>query len=572
SLSLSLSQGFCFIFSSMGDIPRQSPTPGFFSPERGIYRSKHRPAALPQDPFMDLVSYVFSFPHQGVTALVDSRSGASIAYAELRGIVRSLAAGLSRVGITSKDVVLVMLPNSILFPVVFLGVLSVGAVFSTMNPLSSREEITKQMSLCRFTLIFTVPDNVAKLGGLGVKIVTVPEEPKFDAHKFVLFNNLISSDPNDASMPVIRQTDTAAILFSSGTTGASKGVVLTHRNLIATVELFVRVEASQYSSESWRNVYLTAIPMFHVYGLSLFSMGLLSLGSTIVVMSKFDVEEAVRAIDAFKVTHFPSVPPIMTALIRANGATGCRLQSLVQVSCGAAPIAPKAIHDFLKAFPHVDFIQGYGLTESAAVGTRGFNTTNCKRHISVGLLAPNMQAKIIDLETGSCLPPGTSGELLLHGAAIMKAETCIVVVTITRISTLYFLCHQFQISTSNRDIAYFDGDGYLYILDRLKETIKYKGFQIAPADLEALLIAHPDIADVAVTAAKNEEAGEIPVAFVVTRSGSKLTSTDVIEFVAKQVTPYKKVREVVFVNSIPRSPAGKTLRRQLRDNLAASRM
>ncbi|CAD5196290.1 unnamed protein product [Musa acuminata subsp. malaccensis] len=339
-----------------------------------------------------------------------------------------------------------------------------------------------------------------------------------------------------------------------------------HRNLIATVELFVRLEASLYSSEIWRNVYLTAIPMFHVYGLSLFSMGLLSLGSTIVVMRKFDVEEAVRAIDAFKVTHFPTVPPILTTLIRAKGATGCRLQSLVQVSCRAAPIAPKTIHDFLKAFPHVDFIQGYGLTESAAVGTCGFNTTNCKRHISVGLLAPNMQAKIIDLETGSCLPPGTSGELLLHGSAIMKAETCIVVVTIARISPLYFLCHQ--------DIAYFDGDGYLYILDRLKETIKYKGFQIAPADLEALLIAHPDIVDVAVTAKalQNEEAGEIPVAFVVTRSGSKRSSTDVIEFVAKQVTPYKKVREVVFVSSIPRSPAGKTLRRKLRDTLAASRM
>ncbi|CAD5195526.1 unnamed protein product [Musa acuminata subsp. malaccensis] len=553
----------------MEAIPRQSPTSGFFSPETGIYRSKHRPAALPQDPFVDLVSYVFSFPHQGVTALVDSRSGASIAYAELRGMVRSLAAGLSRDGITSKDVVLVMIPNSILFPVVFLGVLSVGAVFSTMNPLSSAEEIKKQMSLCRFTFIFTVPSNVAKLGGLGVKIVTVPEEPEFDAHKFVLFNSLISSDPNDAPRPVIRQTDAAAILFSSGTTGASKGVVLTHRNLIATVELFVRSEASLYGSESWRNVYLTAIPMFHVYGLSLFSMGLLSLGSTIVVMRKFDVEETVRAIDAFKVTHFPAVPPIMTALIRAKGATGCRLQSLVQVSCGAAPIAPKTIHDFLKAFPHVDFIQGYGLTESAAVGTRGFNTINCRRHISVGLLAPNMQAKIIDLETGSCLPPGTSGELLLHGAAIMKGKLENSYLNDDN-ATSSAIIKDGWLKTG--DIAYFDGDGYLYISDRLKETIKYKGFQIAPADLEALLNAHPDIVDAAVTAAKNEEAGEIPVAFVVTRSGSKLSSTDVIEFVAKQVTPYKKVREVIFVNSIPRSPAGKTLRRELRDTLAASRM
>ncbi|WOL09518.1 4-coumarate--CoA ligase-like 6 [Canna indica] len=537
------------------------PSPAFFSPDSGIYHSKHSPVSLPHT---DLVSYIFSHAHGGVTALVDARTGSSIAYADLRRMVSSLASGLKRIGITGNDVVLVMLPNSVLFPIIVLGVISAGAVFSSMNPLSSQEEIKKQMKQCRASLIMTASDNVPKVRRLGVRIVAVPDESKFDAGKFALFKNLISTNPDvDAPRSVIRQTDTAAILFSSGTTGASKGVILTHGNLIAAVGLFVRFECSQYDRESWRDVYLAAIPMFHVYGLALFSMGLLSVGSTIVVMRRFDAEEAVRLIDGYKVTHFPVVPPIMASLVRAKRTTGSRLQSLIQVSSGAAPVSQKSVDDFLGAYPHVDFIQGYGLTESAAVGARGFNTLTFRKNKSVGLLAPNMKAKIIDIETGLCLPPGSSGELLLQGPGIMKGYLN------DENATSSTIVEDGWLKTG--DIAYFDQDGYLYIIDRLKETIKYKGFQISPADLEAIMITHPEVADVAVTSAKNEEAGEVPVAFIVRSSGSNLSAKDVMEFVAKQVAPYKKVRKVVFVNSIPRSAAGKILRRELRGD-STSRM
>ncbi|KAA8521211.1 hypothetical protein F0562_011882 [Nyssa sinensis] len=164
-------------------------------------------------------------------------------------------------------------------------------------------------------------------------------------------------------------------MYSSGTTGASKGVVLTHRNLIAMIELFVRFEASQYDYLSLENVYLAVLPMFHIYGLSLFVMGLLSLGSAIVVMRKFDANEMVKAIDRYRVTHFPVVPPLLMALTaRAKGVSRSSLQSLKQISCGAAPLSRKSIEEFVQTLPHVDFIQGYGMTESTAVGTRGFNT------------------------------------------------------------------------------------------------------------------------------------------------------------------------------------------------------
>jgi 4-coumarate--CoA ligase len=155
----------------------------------------------------------------------------------------------------------------------------------------------------------------------------------------------------------VGQDDAAAILYSSGTGGRSKSVVLMHRNLIATTELFVRFEASQYTQPACDNVYLAALPMFHVYGLSLFAMGLLSLGSAVVVMKRFDAAEVIKAINRYKVTHLPLVPPIMVALVAAAKTVALPLDSLVQVSSGAAPLSGKLIQDFVKTFPHVDFIQ-----------------------------------------------------------------------------------------------------------------------------------------------------------------------------------------------------------------------
>ncbi|KAG0498618.1 hypothetical protein HPP92_003309 [Vanilla planifolia] len=538
--------------------------PSWFSPETGIYSSRHPPRSLPQDPFQDLVSFLFSRPHRGETALVDSLSGISISYPDLLSMVESLASGLHDIGVSPGQVVLVLLPNSVLLPVILLGVLTVGAVITTMNPLSSPNEIKKQTDNLHLALVFSSSEKVGNLGDLGVPVVAVPNNLDYDSTEYPVFHKISSGNRHLAWRPVIRQSDTAAILFSSGTSGSSKGVVLTHRNLIAMVELFVQFEASQYKKKSWEDVYLAAIPMFHVYGLSLFSIGLLSLGSTVVVMRRFDAREATRVINKYRVTHFPVVPPIMVALIRAKDCHGYDLSSLKQASSGAAPLRKQLIQEFLLRFPHVDFIQGYGMTESTAVGTRGFNTETCKNYTSVGLLAPNMEAKVIDWEMGISLPPGKSGELWLRGPAVMKGYLNDVKESESVIDKDGWF--------KTGDIGYFDQDGYLFILDRLKDTIKYKGFQIAPADLEALLISHAEILDAAVTSAFDEEAGEIPVAFVVRKLGSNLCSNAIMEFVAKQVAPYKKVRRVVFVQSIPRSPAGKILRRVLRSSFGASKM
>ncbi|KAL5798613.1 hypothetical protein ACOSQ2_003433 [Xanthoceras sorbifolium] len=540
--------------------------PDWYSPETGICNSKHPSIELPTQTFLNVVSHIFSRQHSGISALIDSSSGYSLSYAELFPLVKSMASGLHRRGISQGDVVLLLLPNSIYYPIIFMAVLYLGAIVTTMNPLSSVSEIKKQVTDCNVNLAFTIYQHVEKLKALGISVITVPENVDTDSKqvKFSAFYELISGNFDFVTETVTRQQDTAAIMYSSGTTGASKGAVLTHRNFIAVVELFVRFEASQYEYLSSENVYLAVLPMFHIYGLSLLVLGLLSLGSSIVVMRKFELNEMVRMIERYRVTHLPVVPPILMALTKgAKGMCGNSLKSLKQVSSGAAPLSRKIIEDFVQAFQHVDLIQGYGMTESTAVGTRGFNTKHFCKYSSIGLLAPNTQAKVINWDNGVCLPPGCSGELWLRGPAIMKEYMNKPEATMSTIDNDGWL--------HTGDIVYFDQDGYLYIVDRIKEIIKYKGFQIAPADLEAVLICHPEILDVAVTAAMDEESGEIPVAFVVRRHGSSLTQDAVIHYLAQKVAPYKKVKKVVFTHLIPKSAAGKILRREL-PKLLSSRL
>ncbi|XP_021273868.1 4-coumarate--CoA ligase-like 6 isoform X5 [Herrania umbratica] len=490
--------------------PSESKTtrfPDWYSPETGIYSSKHSSVSLPTDCFLDIVSFIFSHQHDGVTALIDSSSGYSISYSKLLPLIQSMASGLHHLGVSQGDVVLLLLPNSVYFPIIFLSVLYLGAIVTAMNPLASMLEIKKQIADSGVRFAFTLLDKVDKLKNLGVHAIGVPENLNLDSEKtdFLLFHKLIEGQFDKAPRPVIRQQDTAAIMNSSG---------------------------------------------------------LLSLGTSIVVMRRFNATEMVNVIDKYGVTHFPVVPPILTTLtMRAKGVRENSFKSLKQVSCGAASLTRKAIEDFVQAVPHVDFIQGYGMTESTAVGNRGFNNEKHHKYSSVGLLAPNMQAKVVDWNSGSSLPPGSYGELWLRGPGIMQGYLNNVEATRMTIDKDGWL--------RTGDIVCFDEDGYMYVSDRLKEIIKYKGYQIAPADLEAILISHPEILDSAVIPAIDEVAGEIPVAFVVRRQGSTLTQGAVMDFVAKQVAPYKKVRKVVFTKSIPKSAAGKTLRRELRNFLSS---
>jgi 4-coumarate--CoA ligase len=332
----------------------------WYSPDTGIYYSKYPYIKLPSDPFLDVVSFLFSHQHNGVSALIDSSSGSSFSYPQLYSLVKSMASGLHNMGISQADVVFILLPNSIYYPIVFMGLLYLGAIVTPMNPLSTELEIKKRITDCKACLAFTVSGKVETLKALGIPAIGVPENVNLGSKQtsFSAFYKLISGSFDLPPRPVIKQQDTAAIMYSSGTTGMSKGVVLTHGNFIAMLELFVHFEASQYTYSSLDSVFLAVVPMFHIYGQALFVLGLFSLGSSIVVMRKYDLNEVMKAIDRYKVTHFPVVPPIMAALTRiTKDVGGSSLKSLKQVSCGAAPLSRKIIDDFVQALPHVDFIQ-----------------------------------------------------------------------------------------------------------------------------------------------------------------------------------------------------------------------
>ncbi|GAB2285868.1 hypothetical protein Dimus_020304 [Dionaea muscipula] len=371
--------------------------PSWYSSETGIYSSKHSPIQLPKDPKLDVVSHIFGHlrHHHSHSALIDSSSGSSISYSQIIPLVESIAFGLGQMGISKGDVVLILLPNSIYFPVVFLGVLYLGAAASPMNPLSSPSEIKRQTLDTHASMAFATPQTAGKLRAFGIRAIEVPDDmmrATDETNNFSEFYRLISHGVEAAVSGFgATQADVAAIMYSSGTTGRSKG------------------------ENSRENVYLAALPMFHIYGLSLFVMGLLSLDTSVVVMWKFGINDAVTAIDRYNVTHFPLVSPMLVAFtIKAKSLGGGSLGSLRQVSCGAAATSWRAIEDFLHILPHVDFIQGYGMTESTAVGTRGFNTGMFRKYTSVGLLAPNMQARVVDCRTGSFMRPGETGELWLR--------------------------------------------------------------------------------------------------------------------------------------------------------------
>jgi OPC-8:0 CoA ligase-1 len=523
---------------------------------KGTYYSKRKPLSFPQDKYLDLPTFVSSRPHTGRTALIDSASGETITFPQLWRSVKSLAAGLAELGIRKSDVVLLLSPNSIHFPIICMAILSIGAVVTTTNPLNTAAEIAKQARDSAAVLAFTTPSLVAKLEATQLPILLISSsssELGFQNGQnciSTLHNLIMASNPADAPSVKIGQDDTATLLYSSGTTGTSKGVISTHRNLISMVCILLsRLRMNR------RYVHLCTIPMFHAYGLAAFACGLLGSGSPIVVLSKFDVMEMLGAVEKYRVTDLRIVPPILLALTKTNVASKFDLRSLHIVTCGAAPLSKESAEEFVSRFPTVTLMQGYGMTETTSVGAYLDSEEESRHYGSVGMLAPNTEAKIIDPDYGTPLPPNKRGELWLRGPIVMKGYLNNPEATTSALDVDGWL--------QTGDLCYIDDDGYIFIVDRLKELIKCNGYQVAPAELEALLLSHPEIAGAAVIPFPNKEAGEVPMAYVVRKLGSTLSETDVIDFVAHQVAPYKKVRRVAFVSVIPKTAAGKILRKDL---------
>nr|WQG15641.1 4-coumarate:coA ligase 2a [Euphorbia maculata] len=534
-----------------------------FCRSTSVFHSKRQPIPVPANDSLDITTFISSQAHHGKTAFIDAASGRHLSFVDLWKAVDSVASSLSDFGVRKGDVIMLLSPNSIFFPVVCLSVMSLGAIITTTNPLNTPREIGKQIADSKPVLAFTTPELVSKIreASANLPIILIDDDgrgfagDKSRSRIVAGLSEMMRKEPKASWIKErINIDDTATLLYSSGTTGESKGVVSSHRNLIAMVQIVIGRVSDKSGGDK---KFICTVPMFHIYGLAAFATGILASGSTIIVLSKFEMQEMFSAIERYRATDLPVVPPILIAMI--NGADQIKakydISSLSTLLSGGAPLSKEVIEGFVEKYPTMTIRQGYGLTESTAMGASTDALEESRRYGTAGLLSPSMEAKIVNPETGEALSVNQTGELWLRGATVMKGYFSNPEATSNTITSEGWL--------RTGDLCYIDEDGYIFVVDRLKELIKYKGYQVPPAELEALLLTHPEISDAAVIPFPDKEAGQVPMAYVVRNTGSNLSETDVMDFIAKQVAPYKRVRRVAFVSAIPKNPSGKILRKDL---------
>lgn len=395
-----------------------------FCESNSIFYSKRKPIPLPQNHSVDVTTFISSRAHSGRIAFVDASTGRHLTFHELWRAVDSVASCLSDMGIRKGHVIMLLSPNSIFFPVVCLAVMSLGAIITTTNPLNTAREIAKQVADSKPVLAFTTKQLAPKLAGAALPIVLVDDAEQHhrrDAKFVTSLDEMMRKEPSGSRVKDrVNQDDTATLLYSSGTTGASKGVVSTHKNLIAMVQTVL----SRFGLEDGEQKYICTVPMFHIYGLAAFATGLLASGSTIVVLSKFEMHDMLSAIEKYRATYLPLVPPILIALVNNADRIKAKydLSSLSSVLSGGAPLSKEVIEGFVDKYPRVKILQGYGLTESAGVGASTDSLEESRRYGTAGLLSPSMEAKIVDPDSGEALPVNRTGELWLRGPTIMKGR------------------------------------------------------------------------------------------------------------------------------------------------------
>jgi acyl-CoA synthetase (AMP-forming)/AMP-acid ligase II len=517
-----------------------------------MIRSPFPDVEIPDMSFTDFVLARAS--EQGdKAALIDGPSGRAITYSELVVSVRGLAAGLAARGFAKGDVFAHLAPNLPEYAVAFHGVASAGGVNTTANPLLTEDEVAKQLVDSGARLLVTVPELLEKATAAAARSGVQEIFVYGDAAGAKPFASLVQTGGGPPSVSIDPAEDLIALPYSSGTTGFQKGVMLTHRNLVANIAQCTHPDATDKSDDELAAERAIAVlPFFHIYGLVVLMNIPLFRGATVVTMPRFDLAGFLRAIQDYRITRAWVVPPIVLALAKHPLVDEYDVSSLEYMNSGAAPLSAELEVACGKRLGcHMQ--QGYGLTETSPTTHWVTDKLAGTMPGSIGPAVPNTECRIVDIATEQDVPAGGSGELWIRGPQVMKGYLNNPQATAHAIDDDGWF--------HSGDVARLDEDGSLWIVDRIKELIKYKGYQIAPAELEALLLTHPAIADAAVIPLRDEEAGEIPKAFVV--ASGPITADEVTAFVAERVAPYKKVRAVELIEEIPKAPSGKILRRVL---------
>ena len=482
-------------------------------------------------------------------ALIEGPTGRTITYAELADLVTKTAVGLAARGFKKADVFGIFSPNVPEYAIAFHAVAMLGGITTPVNPLYTAAEAAQQLRDAGARYLVTVPQFIDKARtaaqSAGVEELFVFGETEVATP----FAALLQGNGEAPSVRINPRDDLAVLPYSSGTTGLPKGVMLTHYNLVANMR---QMEGLCYFFEN--DTLICILPLFHIYGLVVvLNMGLY-MGATIVTMPRYELEQFLQAVQEYRVTLAHLVPPIVLALSKNPVVDKYDLSSLRTIFSGAAPLGEGLTRACMKRLK-CGIRQGYGMTETSPVTHSSPPDPAQVKFGSVGVCAPNTECKIVDLRTGEELGPNSEGEICVRGPQVMKGYLNQPEATAQTIDADGWL--------HTGDVGYADDDGHFFIVDRAKELIKYKGFQVAPAEIEAVLLTHPAVADAAVIPCPDEEAGEVPKAYVVLRG--EASAGEIAEFVAAQVAPHKRIRSIDFIDKIPKSASGKILRRVLID-------
>lgn len=498
-------------------------------------------------------------------AFIDSSDSSETTFRSLIEQIEQVAGSLAKRGIGKGDVVAMHCPNVPAFGAVFHGILRAGATATTINSLFTGDEIAKQLTDSAATMLFTVSPLMeaavagATTVGLGMDRVVVLDGAEGHLNLLDLFADGAPAPDVDFDPA----THLAVLPYSSGTTGIPKGVMLTHSNLVANV-----CQSRPMIEVHDDDRLLAVLPFFHIYGMTVLLNAALYNRGCLVTMPRFDLEDFLRTVSEYRCTYLFVAPPIAVALAKHPIVDSYDLSCVDTVFSGAAALDAQLGTAVAKRLG-CSVKQGYGMSELSPV-SHSHRQGTVSPLDSVGVTLPNMTCKLVEPGTTDELDypakgevdddgnPKLSepGELWCAGPNVMVGYLGNDEATRDTIDDDGYL--------HTGDIARVDADGNVYIVDRLKELIKYKGYQVPPAELEALLLSHPNIADVAVIGVQAADGEEVPKAFVVRQAGVELSDQDVMDFVAERVAPYKKVRQVEFIDVVPKSSAGKILRKDLR--------
>jgi acyl-CoA synthetase (AMP-forming)/AMP-acid ligase II len=465
--------------------------------------------------------------------LIDGSSGAAIAYAQLGARVNRAAAGLAARGLRPGDVLALWAPNSPEWAIAALGAMAAGAAVTGASPMCAERELAGQLMDCEASILVAAPElmDVARRAGVRQAVAVGEIEGEGAAPAVAL-------EPARA---------VALLPYSSGTTGLPKGVMLTHANVVAGVG---QVRAALKLGP--RDTVVAVAPFAHVMGFVITMASALASGATLVTLAQFAFEPYLELVERHRATVLIGPPPVMVALAGHPAVDARDLSSVELVVAGGAPVAAGIARAVGERLPGAVVRLGYGLTETAATATAPDRELAVAPG-SVGRAMPSTELRVVDPQTGADLGPGEPGELWVRGPQTMAGYLHRPDATAAMIDADGWL--------RTGDLVVIDEEGQVFVVDRLKELIKVNAFQVAPAELEAVLATHPAVADAAVVGRPDDASGEVPVAAVVARDA--LEAEDLMAWVAARVAPYKRIRAVRFVDAIPRTPAGKILRRAL---------